>query len=77
MITKLKHRFTADRFAFMMTGAFGLALIVAIGANIAGYCLYEGNWGVRIAEIVIGLMLIAFAVWGVRRLGKGDKRGEV
>ena len=60
----------ADKFAYFMTGAFGFCLVAAMGSNIAGYCLYEGNWGVRGVELVIGFGLMIFAIWGIRRLGK-------
>ena len=68
MLKKFRKRFRADRFAFFMTGAFGLCIVTAIGGNIAGYCLYEGNWAVRIVELVAGVALMVFAVIGLRRL---------
>lgn len=68
MLNKLRRRFTADRFAYFMTGAFGLVIITAISANIAGYCLYESSWVIRVVELVTGLGLILFAACALRRM---------
>ena len=73
MLSKLRRRFTADRFAYFMTGAFGLVIVTAIGGNIAGYCLFEGNWTVRIVELITGAGLMVFAAIGLRRLRRSDK----
>ena len=72
MLRTLRRRFTADRFAYAMTGAFGLCLILAISANIANYCLYEASWAVRGIELATGLGLIVFSIWGLRRLRRRD-----
>ena len=76
MLDKLRRRFRADRFAFFMTGAFGLAIITAIGANIAGFCLYEANQAVRIIELITGAGLMVFAGVGLRRLREEDKKED-
>lgn len=51
-----------DRLCYAMTFCFGLSLITAISANIQGYCLHEGNTGVRVVELAVGTGLMALGV---------------
>ena len=70
----LKRISDRDRLCYAMTFAFGLSLVTAISANIQGYCLYEGNTGVRVAELVIGTGLMALGVERVRKHRKSVDR---
>jgi len=65
-----------DRLCYFMTFCFGLSLTTAIVANIQGYCLYEGNTAVRMAELITGVGLMILGAWRIRRRrNRGSNNG--